>query len=1322
MFKRFFIIIALFGFFISKTNASYSISRLGKDEGLTSSAINCMVEDNRGFVWVGTKDGLFRFDGNRFRPYVIPIPEIKRNGDKQVTALAFSHDDKLLIATEHCFLVLDMKNEQMSAYNGNLKERLEFVTQLFVDRNNNIWALSYKGITMIEPSLNRAATINGAENVVATHITETSDGTIWLTALDGNIYRYDRFKKAIIPFRVISDQERNGKTFMVSAAPVNNGNIAIATNNKGVRVFNPGNNTVNMLSSTMQMDNNLFIHTIASSDNNKLYIGTENGLYICDLMNYNIQHLTKSFNSPHSISDNAVHSLLLKDNTIWMGTFFGGINVLSQETNTINNYLPVDANGETCGNIIRSMAGDDYGRVWVGSEDCGLLIFDQETRTFTKQYLKWNNETMPDNIQGMDISGDILVVGTFEKGVYVIDVKNMIVVNHLDKLSLQKDIANDFASFVMFASDEECLMGTNNGLYSYNILTKQLKEVEGMSHSFVHALRKDSKGRVWIGTLNDGLFYIEKASGNMTVKKADFKFKHISCLFESSDQTLFVGTDGNGLLTYNPENGKTELVKLSDNADDLTACSILETENGHLWISTTSGIYDYDKRNNVVVTYYIQSKIIPNDHFNYSSSFCDNKGNLYFGTYGGLIVLNPNDIESVVTPISVMVTSIEGKSFYRGSFQDNFFKTSYDKSTFSLFYSCPSNSLSRQIWYRHKIEEIDDDWTVKASPEPIDFLNLPPGTYHVYLQASYLNGIWNNPPLVFTIEVTPPIWKSNLAYLTYLAAIIACLYMALRFYKTKLNKRHEQQIRILNEEKEKEKLQEKIKFFTTVTHEIRTPLTLVMGSVDRLAKEQNAEKNTNIKRLQNNSNRLLNLVNQLLDFRKIETEQLYMNFTDIDIIPVITQMYDDFIDLANKRNIKLSSNSQMNHCVIVGDRESINKIFNNILANAIKFADTYVTVSIEKQNKDNMQYMIVRTNNDGAKIPHSKQKEIFKPFVQHYDENANTTIKGSGLGLPLIKSLAELHGGSFYYDENCDECNSFVLEIPMMMTADIDENNNELHVEQSNSNSETTEDFENEQSETPVVLIVDDEEELRNFVAEELIDEYKVIEASNGKEALEKLRNNNVSLVITDLMMPVMNGMQLCKEIREDIRISHLPIIVLTAKTSLNDHIEALNANADAYIEKPFNSEHLHAQISNLIKNRELLQNLYVHSPYSMVIGNITSNNTDEEFIRKMDEFIVSHSHSSEANEKSPLTVETLASHMAMSTATLYRKVKSVTSLSPKEYMQLQRLKEAARMLKENNLTIKQVAEELGFSNVSHFTQSFMKQFGITPGKFMKNE
>lgn len=1320
------LIIFAFLSFTASVFANYSINRLGKNEGLTCSTVQCMVEDARGFVWLGTSDGLFRFDGSRFCYYnMFKQDDLQGKHDnvtgKRVMALALSEDEKLWIGTEHSIQILDMKTEQMSLYDGNLNDRLTYVTKLYADSHNIMWALSYKGITMIDLESSHASTIEGADGVVATHVIETADGTLWFTALDGNIYRYDRHNKKLKPFRILTDDEKNGNTFLVTATSYYKDNIAIATNNRGIRLFNPNDNSISSLNPFGESDPSLYVHTIVCEDDKRLCIGTENGLYIYELSNGNIVHIGKSFTLPNALSDNAIHSLLVKDNSLWAGTFFGGLNVINEEPDVINHFLPND-NGIICGNIIRSMAFDEHGRMWVGSEDCGLLLFDRNTQTLTKQHLKWNNEEMPENIQGMDIHGNVLVVGSFDKGVFIIDVDKNTITHHLSKVMPNDETAHEIVACVKFVNNDTCLLGTNYGLFSYNINTDGVEAIEGIPYCFIHALKMDSKGRIWIGTLNDGLFCIDGYPQNKVAKMTDFPYHNITCLFESSKHLVYVGTDGNGLYAYDPENNRSELVSLSDNAGNLTIASVEETENGHLWISTTSGLFDYDPQKKEVITCYIHSKLLPNDHFNYSSA-ADNKGNLYFGTYGGMVVLNPYYMESAKDPLKLLVTSIEGKSFFKGYIQDNFFKTSYDKATFTLFFSCPSNSFSRQIWYRHKIEELDNDWTVKSSPSPIEFQNLPPGTYHVCLQASYFNGVWDNPPLVFTIEVTPPIWKSSLAYVLYIAILLGLLYMLFRFYKRKLNKRHELQMRTLNEEKEREKLQEKIKFFTTITHEIRTPLTLMMGSVERLAKDKRGEHNPNLQRLQSNSNRLLNLVNQLLDFRKIEAEQLYSNFTDIDIIPLVKNLCDDFEDLAQKRNLRFSFNSQMSQCKIVGDQDSVYKIFNNILANAIKFASTYVTVTIEKMVKDSQTYMVVHTDNDGPLIPAEKQKEIFKPFVQHYDSQTSTTIKGSGLGLPIVKSLAEIHGGSFYYDSSCKDHNSFVLEIPMLITSEADDAGTLDSGDGHNGNSgrlPDDENTENPQENLPPILIVDDEDELRSFVAEELSADYHVIEARNGVEALECLRNNHVALVITDLMMPVMDGIQLCKEIRADIRISHTPIVVLTAKTSLNDHIEVLQANADAYIEKPFNTQHLHAQISNLIKNRELLQNLYIHSPYSLMIGSITTNKTDDDFISKMDAFISTHSRPN--SEKTPLTVETLADHMAMSAATLYRKVKSVTSISPKEYIQLHRLKEAARMLKEKNTTIKHVSETLGFSSVSHFTQCFMKQFGITPSKFMKGE
>ena len=401
----------------------------------------------------------------------------------------------------------------------------------------------------------------------------------------------------------------------------------------------------------------------------------------------------------------------------------------------------------------------------------------------------------------------------------------------------------------------------------------------------------------------------------------------------------------------------------------------------------------------------------------------------------------------------------------------------------------------------------------------------------------------------------------------------------------------------------------------------------------------------------------------------------------------------------------------------MADEEALTKIFSNLLGNAMKFSEHKVSITIITKDLDSTSpKVLVSVQNDGPRIPHNEVEQIFKPFYQYYGNQSNATIKGSGLGLSLAKSLVQMHNGTLDYDETDTTLNTFLLTLPIAVNEDVKQKANRVKSE----NDDTIITDESKPATTtstskPTILVVDDEHELREFICEELENHYDVLQAENGHEALQILAKENVMLVITDIMMPIMDGTELCKHIREDISICHIPIIVLTAKVSMQDHINALNSQADAYIEKPFASEQLLAQVSNLLKGRELLRSTYLKSPYASVLS-VASNSLDKQFLSRLTEYVTSHV------DDNDLSVEKMAEEMNMSTSTLYRKVKSVTTFSPLDFIRVIRLKKAAELLASGNYRIKEVAAMLKFSSQAYFTSCFMKQFGITPSDFLNKK
>jgi signal transduction histidine kinase/DNA-binding response OmpR family regulator len=610
------------------------------------------------------------------------------------------------------------------------------------------------------------------------------------------------------------------------------------------------------------------------------------------------------------------------------------------------------------------------------------------------------------------------------------------------------------------------------------------------------------------------------------------------------------------------------------------------------------------------------------------------------------------------------------------------------------------------------MEGSDPDWVLISGNRKVYYTNLSPGEYRFKVISSSDGNIWSSDEALLNIEISPPFWRSLPAYVLYILISATIIYTLISFYLKKNILEQQRKIVILETNKEREILNAKINFFTNITHEVRTPLTLIKGPLDRILKngiKNSKDSEDNLLIIKRNTDRLLNLTNQLLDFRKTEKEMFKLNFIKTDLYELIESTFHLFLPYSAEKMISIQLHSPVNQYYLAVDREAITKILSNLLSNALKFAGSKIDLFLELETeKENI--IRIRVNSDGKLIPKELSERIFEPFYQ-IDFN-KPGEKGTGLGLSLARSLAELHHGRLFLDNNVRQYNSFVLELTRYQEESISRNlleSDGLNLSEHNE----FEIFGSLENTFSNILLVEDEVEMGQFIAKEISGDYNVILTSNGDEALKALKKYNIALVVSDVIMPVINGYELCRQIKSNIEFSHIPVILLTATIHLNARIEGLDSGADGYIEKPFTTELLIAQILNLIKNRSLVRQNFTNSPLAH-FKSVAMNKTDEEFLKKLNSFLMDNISETDLN------VERIAEIMRISVSTLYRKLKALTDLNSVEYIRLARLKKAAELLSEGNYRINEISFLVGFSSPSYFATSFQKQFGISPSQFVR--
>ena len=790
----------------------------------------------------------------------------------------------------------------------------------------------------------------------------------------------------------------------------------------------------------------------------------------------------------------------------------------------------------------------------------------------------------------------------------------------------------------------------------------------------------------------------------------------IICFLQDHKNRLWVGTEGAGLCKFDRKtNSFSKAITSDDGLPNDVIYKLIDDTRGNIWGSTNKGIFKYNP-DSKKISIYTHANGLLGDQFNYKSGFKSSDDKIYFGGVKGFIVFSPGNLKvnEIIPPIVINSFQIQNKEISlndkKSPLKQSIIYTTtinipHRVSIFSLGFSALSYISPNGNHYAYKLEKRDNDWIYVNDIHQVNYSDLSPGTYIFKVKGSNSDGLWNEEGTSIKINVLPPWYRTNLAFLLYVILIILSIYMIVKELTYKAKRHNTQLLQELESTKEKELYSAKIEFFTNITHEIRTPLSLIKAPLDEVLKKVNtADPNwDNLSIIQRNVNRLLKLVNELLDFRKAESKGLTLNYRNSDIIQIINETLGRFKPSANLNGIFFKTDFLVNSFSADIDPEIFTKILSNLFTNALKHAKKTIIITFEA-NTTNFKLVV---SNDGDTIPEQFVEKIFEPFFK-----LNPNIQGTGLGLSFVKSLVELHKGSISCDNSQKDITSFVITFPVYQEYTIRFDNDESTELITENNKVHTSASEKESLKTkPVVLSVEDNEEFQQFLCKQLSVNYHVLLGRNGEEALNILNKENIDIVVCDIMMPIMDGLELCKIIKEDIKFSHIPVILLTARTTLQSKIEGINIGADEYVEKPYSIDYLIARIDNLLENRKKIRETYKHSP-ELAYQTIAHSKVDEEFLNKLINII--HMRLEEVD----FDVDKLAEAMNISRATLYRKVKNISELTPNDFILLVRLKKAAILLKEKEYRVNEVAYIVGFSSSSYFSKCFYKQFGVLPKDF----
>lgn len=1320
------------------------------EDGLSSSFINQIYQDRDGFIWIATESGLNKFDGITFTNY-LNTPGDSTSIKSNYVRCLFQDDNNLLVGCYNGLMRYDKANDlfhHIPMYVGD-SEMAPHVTQISKLKNGEIW-LATSGRGLFKYDSNKDAAFNISELMeklqiyVISNLFEDSKGRIWLSTEYNGIIRIDSCHQTFEIYRYPRVPD-NG---IYSIAESKDGEIIVGTKQSGVARYDSINNCFQPILDEGKV--RYFSAYIVQNINDEIWVG-------CDgegVKRYN--SLTKELEAykPNIPSlgqkRGRIHALLEdRDKNIWIGMCQKGVILINHNQVKFDYIGHRSIRNNSIGlNCVTSIYKDKDNHLWVGHDYEGIFEVNQEGQQV--RHFKPFNEggSVPGIVYGMfeDSNGNFWI-GSIGDRVGWLNKKTG-KFSHIDELPIRNVLS------IVEDNQKNIYLGTfGDGLYRFNLESKELTSYKSYKGDDIE-LQKQCLANNWINKViydSEGLIWIAHYKGISCFNPSTNSFTHYTdsnmiidgcigyVLMEDKEGDIWAGTS-DGLFHFDKQLQAIIHFTQADGLANNVICGIGEDDNDFIWVSSCMGVSRFNISKREFINYSVKDGLQGNEFFR-GASFQDNNGRIYFGGINGITAFNPSDITAIerelpiyITDFSILQQSISANTLSGGKpvintsvMEANTFRLSYQDNTFSISFATMTFDNTNQITYQYRIKELYDIWMItEPGQNKVTYNNLPPGKYTFEVYAST-----DNIPLIKTVNIviTPPWYLSWWAYLIYTLVIIAIIGGIINYIRMRLV--HRQQ---LLEQKHSDEIKDaKLQFFINISHEIRTPMTLIMAPLERLLKTNTDKDLTKSYQLiYSNAHRILNIINQLMDIHKMDKGKMKLHFEETNLTSFIDEIIQSFDFIAYKRNIALTFIHPDIPITAWIDNENFDKVLMNIISNAFKYTpeNGAIEIQLSKGRNENLStklanYIEIAITDNGIGIDGDKMEQIFDCFYRIDNPLTQKSI-GTGIGLYLSRLLVNLHHGEIkVVNMNEEKGCRFIIRIPQgashlpkedvcaKSTSNIDFL---LHSQHIPTFLEEEDKLSIKTKGSIRILVVEDNVEICNLLYGELGAEYKVTICSNGKEAYDSILSTTPDLVISDVMMPIMDGIELCQKIRGNITINHLPIILLTAKSGVEDKVFGIEKGADAYIEKPFNMDVLRSTISNLLKNRHLLRTKYSGAQEQLEkVNKLTLKSPDEQLMERIMKVINDNISNPELN------VETIASQVGLSRVHVHRKMKELTNQSTRDFIKNTRLQQAALLLQEKNLGISDVAYATGFTTLSYFSALFKGIYGVTPKEYKQH-
>ena len=1334
------IAIALFYIVLCTVNSHAQVQdryfrTISVDKGLSQSSVFAIQQDTLGFIWIGTQDGLNRYDSKGFKVYR-PIKNVKNSLQSYyIRSLFTDHKGQLWVGGNQGISVYNYNTDSFTNYQLPRSIGEWYISSITEDHQHKIWATSITGeVFVLAREAQNFTTIKF--NASSHEIKKIAYVGVWqkqiLLGTDVGLFKLKPNTHQLVKI------DLNGKSPYINDVHVDGKKLWVATEGEGVIQYNAANGQISSLLHSAGInsiaDNN--IRCIGKDTEGNIWMGTFKGLSIFNPANTSFTNYYHQISQPYTISQNSVRCFFKdKQNGIWLGTYYGGLNYYHKNDIKFNLLSQNSGKPSLNDEVIGVIKQDAKGNFWIGSNDKGLNYWNKNANTITYYSNSENNANSlsSNNIKAIefDDNGNVLI-GTHNGGLNLLNPNSGAVQRFRHDENNPNTIAGDLVYSLLKDAKGRIWVGTRSGLDQFHPETKTFTHIhldkagKRPTSDDITFLFEDSKHRIWIGTTNGvTLFYPDTMLfGNIGHGKLSDDI--VNCITEDQKHRIWIGTR-EGLRLY--DETQESFISFHARKDFVkeTIYGIIPDDDGNLWISTNSGLIKFNPDKGSVQTF-DESDGLQNKQFN-DYAFCKAKdGMLLFGGIKGISYFYPSKIKQQALPLKLSFTGLEvlNKNVAVNDETDileehidqaNDLEIGPEYKQFSIFFNTFNYISSNRTYYYYKLEGVDKDWQ-RTDELKVSYSNLPAGKYNFQIKAIGPNG---ETSAIRSIKITmlPPWYKTLWFSFLLLAIVSGAIYIGFEIIKGRI--RAVQQLKLERIDKERVNYinQVKMDFFTNVSHELRTPLTLILAPLEELLKMPFADKISKKKHelMFINAKRLYNLVDQLFEFRKTEMGTRQLKVGKSDIVNFTQEIFESFKPLSEKNNIQYSYHTEEPQVVLYFDKDAMEKILFNLLSNAFKYTKAGQSIHVELVKKnDTVQIQVTDT---GVGI---SEEDLSKVFDRFYQVNNREMNLGSGVGLAFTKRLVELHHGEIQAESAMQKGSTFTVTIP---TSD-QVYSNDQQVEESaydlsiiSDNELETDDSllpeENEVTERdqPIkLLIVDDNKEILDYLQDYFSKIYDVTVAYDGQMALDLLEIQPFDLIISDVMMPELDGLHFCKKVKQNINTSHIPLMLLTARNETSQQIKGLEMGADDYITKPFSTPLLAAKITNLLRSRKRLKEYYSVGK-EMVPENIAFNTLDEEFLKQAIQIVEDHLADSE------FSVDQFSKEIGMSRSNLYLKLKAITGESAMDFIKRIRFKKAVELMQSKRYTIAQITYMCGFNSPSYFSTAFKQHYGCMPSEYL---